>query len=150
MGEANGFERGRIGQARTGVGSGFAEYGLRAASGGAWPGWRTVFDADQKAWLRADAGGVVGMHYERGDLVEAGAPICTITNPFKTDRNAVTAPFTGLLVGVLENPVVYPGNPLCHIVELDEETRAAYLKSRGETPLERSATPPDGDPTPAE
>jgi hypothetical protein len=22
---------------------------------------------------------------------------------------------------VLENPVVYPGNPLCHLVELDEE-----------------------------
>ena len=38
----------------------------------------------------------------------------------------------GLLVGVLE--VVYPGNPLCHLVELDEgtmriaeSTRAAAL-----------------------
>jgi len=34
----------------------------------------------------------------------------------------VRAPFTGLLVGVLENPVLYPGNPLCHLLELEDET----------------------------
>jgi len=35
----------------------------------------------------------------------------------------VEAPFIGLLVGMLENPVVYPGNPLVHLVELDPSTR---------------------------
>jgi len=65
------------------------------------------------------------MHYERGSLVREGDRVCTITNPFKTDSDPVEAPFTGLLVGVLENPVVYPGNPLCHIVKLDERTRRA-------------------------
>ena len=35
------------------------------------------------------------------------------------------APFTGLLVGTLENPLVYPGNPLCHLVKLDVRTRRA-------------------------
>jgi len=37
-----------------------------------------------------------------------------------------------VLVGILENPVVYPGNPICHLVELDERTRRA---------LEREQTP---------
>ncbi len=71
------------------------------------------------------------MRHERGDLVHEGDVICRITNPFKTDVTEVTAPFTGVLVGVLENPVVYPGNPICHVVNVEEnveqilEARAA-------------------------
>jgi len=60
------------------------------------------------------------MHYERGELVHEGETICRITNPFKSDETTVEAPFTGLLAGVLENPVVYPGNPLCHFIKVDE------------------------------
>lgn len=30
------------------------------------------------------------------------------------------APFTALLVGMLENPVVYPGNSLCHFIKIGE------------------------------
>lgn len=60
------------------------------------------------------------MQYERGELIHEEETICTITNSFKSDETVVNAPFTGLLVGVLENPVVYPGNPLCHFVKIDE------------------------------
>ena len=129
MGEAHRFQRGLIDKALRGVESVFAEYGLHPGAQVSWPGWRTVIDTEQKTWLRADIGGIVEMHHERGTLVEAGQDICTITNPFKEDSDTVSAPFTGLLVGVLENPVVYPGNPLCHIVELDEGTRRAYEQS---------------------
>jgi predicted deacylase len=125
MGEAHRFQRGLIDRALSGVRSVMAEYGMRATSAVDWPGWRTVVGEDsEKTWLRADAGGLVEMAHDPGALVLEGETVCTITNPFKTDSVAVEAPFTGLLVGVLENPVVYPGNPLCHLVELDEETRA--------------------------
>lgn len=60
------------------------------------------------------------MRCDRGDLVHEGESICRITNPFKSEATVVEAPFTGLLVGVLENPVVYPGNPLCHLVKIEE------------------------------
>jgi predicted deacylase len=124
MGEAHRFQRRLIDDALDGVESVFAEYGLRSTGAVHWPGWRTVIaDMDEKTWIRADAGGIVDMHFERGALVSEGDQICTITNPFKDDNVAVEAPFTGLLVGVLENPVVYPGNPLCHLVHLDEDTR---------------------------
>ena len=126
MGEAHRFQRPLIDRALDGVDSVFAEYGLRSSTAVRWPGWRTVIDSGGKTWLRADVGGLVDMHYERGELVEEGEPICTVTNPFKTDSDSVTAPFTGVLIGVLENPVVFPGNPLCHIVELDEHTRRAF------------------------
>jgi predicted deacylase len=119
MGEAHRFERRLIDDALDGVRSVFAEYGLQPGPV-RWPGWRTV--VTEKTWIRADAGGIVDMHYDRGSLVHEGERICTITDPFKADGIPVEAPFTGVLIGLLENPVVYPGNPICHLAELDAET----------------------------
>jgi predicted deacylase len=125
MGEAHRFERSLIDKALVGVRSVFAEYGVYTQETVRWPGWRTVIDGwDEKTWLRADAGGIVEMHYGRTDLVQEGETICTITNPFKAEATTVEAPFTGIVVGVLENPVVYPGNPLCHFVKVDDQRQA--------------------------
>ena len=119
----------------TGVESVLAEFGMRPTNAVKWPGWRTVIDgSSEKTWLRADTGGLVDMHHDGGDLVREGERVCTITDPFMTESETVRAPFTGLLVGVLENPLVYPGNPLCHLVELDTSTRHAL-----ERDLSRSA-----------
>ena len=131
MGEAHRFQRGLIDDALAGVASVFAEYGLSESREVRWPGWRTVITGDkEKTWIRADAGGIVDMHHESGSLVHEDDRICTITNPFKEDTVTVRAPFTGLLVGILENPVVYPGNPLCHLVELDQPTRRAVEREQ--------------------
>ena len=124
MGGAHQFQRDLIDEALSGTESVFAEYGLRPRTKVRWPGWRTVIQDDlEKTWIRADSGGIVDMHHRRGALVREDEAVCTITNPFMTQKDIVKAPFTGLLVGVLENPVVYPGNPICHLVELDEEIR---------------------------
>jgi predicted deacylase len=124
MGEAHRFQRELIDDALDGVRSVFAEYGIYPQETVRWPGWRTVIDGwDEKTWLRADDGGIVEMVYDRGDLVHEGDTICRITNPFKTDVTTVTAPFTGVLVGILENPVVYPGNPLCHFVKVEDSVQ---------------------------
>jgi predicted deacylase len=131
MGEAHRFQRDLIDRALEGVRSVLAEYGLDPNASVRWPGWRTVIDADGKTWLRADAGGLVDMRFQSGDFVEAGDVICTVGDPFRTEEVTVEAPFDGLLIGVLENPVVYPGNPLCHLVELDDRTRRAYEQTGG-------------------
>ena len=132
MGEAHRFQRDLIDDALAGVASVFAEYELLGASAVRWPGWRTVIrDDDERTWLRADSGGMVDMHHESGSLVHEGDAICTLTDPFKSNTVSVEAPFTGLLVGVLENPVVYPGNPLCHLVELDDEVRRVVEREQG-------------------
>jgi predicted deacylase len=121
MGEAHRFERALIDHALEGVRSVFAEYGIFPQETVRWPGWRTVIEGwSEKTWLRADAGGIVEMYHDRGDLVREGETICRITNPFKSDATDVKAPFNGLVVGVLENPVVYPGNPLCHFAKVDD------------------------------
>jgi len=141
MGEAHRFQRQFIDRGLEGVASVLAEYGVHRTDAVRWPGWRTVIDDEkEKTWLRADAGGLVEMHHDRGSLVYEGDTVCTITNPFKTDSERVEAPFTGLLVGVLENPVVYPGNPLCHMVELAADTRRALKRERA-----RTGSEDDGD-----
>ncbi|MFW6384740.1 MAG: succinylglutamate desuccinylase/aspartoacylase family protein [Halodesulfurarchaeum sp.] len=126
MGEAHRFQREFIDDALDGVASILAEYELLPNEPVHWPGWRTVISENQKTWIRSDSGGLVEMHFERGQLVDEGETIATITNPFKTERNRMRAPFTGLLVGILENPLVHPGNPLCHLVELDVRTLRAF------------------------
>jgi predicted deacylase len=118
----------------TGVESVLAEFGLLPTERVRWPGWRTVIEGSgEKTWIRADSGGLVDMHTARGAVVRGGETICTNANPCKTGRASVEAPFTGLLVGILEDPVVYPGNPLCHLVELDQDTRRVVesLQSTG-------------------
>jgi len=121
MGEAHRFQRDLIDGALEGVRSVLAEFGLRREEQVRWPGWRTIIDeTDEKTWLRADAGGLLEMNYERGSLVYEGDVICTVSDPFRAESECVSAPFTGLLIGVAENPLVYPGNPLVHLVELDE------------------------------
>jgi predicted deacylase len=129
MGQAHRFERSLIDQALSGVRSVFAEYGLRDRDLVHWPGWRTV--VTEKTWIRADVGGIVDMHHDRGSLVREGERVCTITDPFKAEGTAVRAPFTGVLIGVLENPVVYPGNPICHLAELDDATAAILAERQG-------------------
>ena len=132
MGEAHRFQRDLIDDALAGVESVFAEYDLLEPPSVRWPGWRTIIrDDNERTWLRADTGGMVDMHHESGSLVHEGDAICTLTDPFKSQTVSVDAPFTGLLVGVLENPVVYPGNPLCHLVELDDDVRRVVEREQG-------------------
>jgi uncharacterized protein len=89
-----------------------------------WPGWYEATSGDgEKRWLRADAGGLVEMVWGPYPLVGEGEVICTITDHFGLEERVVTAPFSGLIVGYLENPVALPGHPLCHLVRIDRETR---------------------------
>lgn len=125
MGEANRFQRDLVDGGVAGVRSVFAEYGLHPERLVRWPGWQTTIAGDEeKRWLRADDGGIVEMMVSGGEVVAEGEDLCRITNPFDQTLVGVSAPFAGLVVGVLENPVVYPGNPLCHLMAVDETVRS--------------------------
>ncbi len=123
MGKAHRFQPVLVEKAMEGVEGVLAEYGLIPGDPPE-PRWRRVVHggAGDKAWLRADAGGLVDMHWGPYPLVREGETICTVSDHFGREERVVRAPFTGLLVGVLENPVALPGHPLCHLVRIDEET----------------------------
>jgi predicted deacylase len=123
MGRAHRFQMPLIERAIDGVESVLAEFDV-VPGPVLWPGWTKVIDADsEKTWLRSDTGGLVEMKYGDVPLVHKGDTICTVSDHFRTEEHVVTAPFTGLVVGVLQNPVAAPGHPLCHLVGVDESTR---------------------------
>ena len=123
MGRAHRFQSVFIEKALEGVESVLAEYEFLPGEPVHWPRWYETTAADStKRWLRADKGGLVEMEWGPYPLVHEGDAICTITDHFKTEEHVVDAPFDGLIVGSLENPVAAPGHPLCHILRLDRET----------------------------
>jgi hypothetical protein len=122
MGKAHRFQPVLIEKAVAGVDNVLRAYGLVEGEV-ATPDWfLSTGEAGDKAWLRADTGGLVDMQWGPYPFVHAGETICTVTDHFRKEERVVEAPFTGLLVGVLENPVALPGHPLCHLVRVDEET----------------------------
>ncbi len=70
-------------------------------------------------WVRANKGGILEMMAEPRGLVSEGEELCTITNPFGKEVGTVRAPFTGMVVGITNYPMVSPGSPICHLVKLD-------------------------------
>jgi hypothetical protein len=135
MGKAHRFQPALIDMALTGVESVLAAYDVVPGGTVTEPSWRTLMRAaDEKRWLRADAGGLVEMQWGPNPLVHEDETICTITDQFRREERVVSAPFTGLIVGVLENPVALPGHPLCHLVQVDADTREEIERemARGE------------------
>ncbi|WP_306060998.1 succinylglutamate desuccinylase/aspartoacylase family protein [Natronococcus wangiae] len=117
MGEAERFQRHLIDEALRGIRSVFGEFDLYPDEAVRWGNRRgIVSEVSNATWLRADEGGIVEMHVDSGEFVDEQESICTITNPFSKDLVTVDAPFDGVVLGLLETPVVWPGNPLCHLV----------------------------------
>jgi hypothetical protein len=79
-------------------------------------------------------GDPVGMRWGPNPLVHEGEAVRTITDHFEDEAHTVDAPFTGFVVGILENPVALPGHPICHLVRIGSETREEIEQeiSRGE------------------
>ncbi|GGL44649.1 succinate dehydrogenase [Halarchaeum grantii] len=124
MGKAHRFQPALIEKALDGVENVLADYGVYPDGDVSEPSWRKVMGpTEEKRWIRADTGGLVEMQWGPSPLVHEGDPICTISDHFKDEEHVVEAPFTGLIVGVLENPVALPGHPICHLVRITPETR---------------------------
>ncbi|WP_254861829.1 succinylglutamate desuccinylase/aspartoacylase family protein [Halovivax gelatinilyticus] len=123
MGRAQQFQPVLIERAVRGIENVLSEFDCLPDHDVSRPSWVTIDDDDaRRRWLRADEGGLVEMQWGPYPLVTADDPICSIVDHFGTVEQTVTAPFSGLIVGFRENPVALPGHPLCHFLELDEET----------------------------
>ncbi|WP_144927692.1 succinylglutamate desuccinylase/aspartoacylase family protein [Halorubrum salsamenti] len=123
MGRAHRFQSTHLERALHCVASVLAEHEVLPDRPVSWPGWTRVVARDgEKTWLRAATGGLVDMKWGPQPLVEDGEQLFTISDHFKDEVEVVRAPSTGLVVGVLENAVAYPGHPLCHFVSVDETT----------------------------
>ncbi|MFC7200206.1 succinylglutamate desuccinylase/aspartoacylase family protein [Halospeciosus flavus] len=121
MGEAHRFQERYIERALAGIESVMTDLGMYDGER-VEREWGVVADASQKTWVRSDEGGLVELHVGVGDVVDGGDSICTVHDHFATEEHEVTAPFRGVVAGLLQNPIAQPGHPVCHLVSVDEET----------------------------
>ncbi len=130
MGKAHRFQPALIEKAIEGIDGVLAAYDMYPSATPVEITWQKVMGpAEEKRWIRADSGGLVDMHWGPSPLVEAGDTICTISDHFREEVTVIEAPFTGIIVGVLENPIAAPGHPICHLVRIDSETREELEQS---------------------
>lgn len=71
--------------------------------------------AQGSTWVRATNSGTVNFLRPLGAVVKKKELIAKINDPFGIDECKVLAPSPGVIIGQLNNPLVYEGDALCHI-----------------------------------
>jgi predicted deacylase len=90
------------------------------------PAFRVIVKTTE--WVRVDEGGLLDLRVKPRSLVTEGDVVAVVESPFGKEQETIKAPFTGMVVGVVTNPLVFPGGPVCHLVKIDkalEKVKAA-------------------------
>jgi predicted deacylase len=85
---------------------------------------------ERSKWVRADRGGFLQFHIQPGEVVEEGQPLATNTTLLGDLQGVVEAPFDGIVVGMTTLPSTNPGEPVCNIARLPENTKPSTLLAR--------------------
>jgi predicted deacylase len=84
---------------------------------------------EETRWVRARVGGILDLQVELGQPLRRGQTISVTTNPFGRGRSQLEAPFGGLALGLTQLPLVHPGDPVCHIAQLEGPVLDAWSLS---------------------
>jgi len=117
-GEAQRFNNDLIDEVLNGIQSVFADFEMISGDYNREPDWQVEIEGwSDRTWIRADEGGIVDVPHSPGDFVSEGDILYTLSKPIANEKREIKAPNDGILIGVLQDPVAIPGNPICHFVE---------------------------------
>ena len=74
-----------------------------------------AFEASKTSWVRAGRSGIMHLAVELGQEVENRETLAVITDVASSKRMTVKARFPGLVIGILNNPLVHQGDALVHL-----------------------------------
>lgn len=114
------------------------EQGMVAARGVSRPRAESLFSRASN-WVRAPAGGLLRSYRNIGDVVEEGAVLGVLSDPFGEIDIEVRATEKGLIIGRTNLPVVHEGDALFHVARLQ-------ARAEPEATLESLTTQLEGDP----
>ncbi len=94
---------------------------------------------EKTKWIRAERGGFLQFHISPGEIVEVDQPLATNTTLLGRERSVITSPFDAVVIGMTTLPAISPGEPICNLGKLPEETTVAELRRQrsNETSLEK-------------
>ncbi|WP_428386660.1 succinylglutamate desuccinylase/aspartoacylase family protein [Mucisphaera sp.] len=72
-------------------------------------------ETDATKWVRAKRGGFLEFHVAPGDIVNEGDPLATNTSLTGEEHSQITAPRSGVVLGMTTIPSVSPGDPVYHL-----------------------------------
>ncbi|MWD29192.1 succinylglutamate desuccinylase [Aquicoccus sp. SCR17] len=82
------------------------------------------------AWARAPSGGLLRAWKGTGDVVEKGAVMGVISDPFGENEAEVRAESDGIVIGRTNLPVVNEGDALFHVAAMPQTARAEAAMER--------------------
>ncbi|MBS8225102.1 succinylglutamate desuccinylase/aspartoacylase family protein [Vannielia litorea] len=82
-------------------------------------------------WLRAPVGGMFRSYRTDGDLVEEGALLGAVSDPFGEQDSEIVAPFDGIIIGRAVLPVVNEGDAVFHLARVGGSVKKAESLAEG-------------------
>ncbi len=80
--------------------------------------WTAPVVVTSSRWVRAEEGGLIRTHKTTGDSIEKDEVAAIISNPYEDSVCEVVSPFSGLIIGRTNLPVVNRGDALFHIAKV--------------------------------
>lgn len=71
-------------------------------------------------WVRAKSSGIVTNKMELGKAVSKGDRLASIVDPFAEKEISIKSPATGIIIGMLNLPLVHQGDALYHIARTED------------------------------
>lgn len=91
-------------------------------------------------WLRAKAGGILDLQVALGQPVRRGDLISVNTNPFGQERSQLHAAFSGIVLGLASQPLVHPGDAVCHLAQVERKELEAWARHWRSTTSDKPLT----------
>jgi predicted deacylase len=117
-GEARRFNRVAIDAGTAGVLRVLQVLGMRGAGAARTPPPAELLESSSTRWVRAGRSGLVRLDVEPGSRVEKGQRIGVIKDAFGDRRLRVSAPETGIVIGMTRQPNVNRGDALVHVARV--------------------------------
>ncbi|MGB3167651.1 MAG: succinylglutamate desuccinylase/aspartoacylase family protein [Alteraurantiacibacter sp.] len=90
-------------------------------------------------WVRAPRGGVMHRQRKSGDMVRIGETLGRVGGIFGEDAKKIISPIDGIVISHATLPIVYQGDALFHIAEVDHPERTGRRISSLETAIRTNA-----------
>jgi len=134
-GEALRFDEVAIRAGLRGILSVMSAIGMLPKLGGKRPASKTVV-ARNSLWVRAPLGGIFRMGVPLGGRVAKNEILGTVGDPLGEQDIEVRAPFSGLIIGRTNNPLVNEGDPLYHLASMHLPHSLTTLMDKIQTELD--------------
>ncbi len=103
--------------------------------------------ASGSSWIRAPGSGILRAHVKPGDRVRQGKLMGVIGDAFGEFEFQVTAPFSGLVIGRSQLPLVHEGDALFNVARFEDAGEAAETVEEFRSEIDPALMPsPSGEP----